>query len=323
MASFNVVLDLGSSYLKGVSVKGGYVVKDPSVVLCDASYGGFKAAGMGALKAYASSPSQYKLARPIQEGAVKDREGAAYLLESFLHKLTGSKLFSKITVHVIVPCGLTKADKGEIDGVLSAIGVKQVKFLLAPLCAAKRLFSEFEADAAVILDIGADTTDISIARDGQVEWGCTLFVGGSTLDKEIEAFIYDRYDVKISGDEAANLKINCASLYPNDNSMLTVEGNNAVKGVNEEVLVTAREMYNILAVNVERYAKMIETTLPSLAQDLLLLVKREGIILCGGGAGLSGIDKYLLDALRLPVRISSNPLDAVVLGGLALVRAEL
>ncbi len=323
MANFNVVLDLGSSCLKGIFLKGGYIIKDPSVVLCDAQNGQFKASGLSALQTYASSSSQYKLTRPIQEGAVKDKESAAYLLENFLHKLTGKAIFSSITVNVIVPCGLSKNDKGVIDSVLSAIGVKQVKFLLAPLCAAKRLFSEFEADIAVVLDIGADTTDIAIVREGQIEWGCTVFAGGSALDKEIEDFISDRYGVIISSEEAANLKINCASLYPNDNSMLTVEGMNVVKGFDEEINVTAREMYNIISENIKRYAQAIQMALPNLPQDSLSSVKREGIILCGGTAGLSGIDKFLLDTLRLPVRISANAVDAAVLGGLALVRGEL
>lgn len=324
MANFNVVLDLGSGYLKAVSLKGGYVVKDPSVVLGDAQNAQFKAFGIGALKGYSSSSlSQYKLIRPIQEGGIKDREAAAFLLENFLHKLTGNKVFSKTIVNAIVPCALTKAEKGEIESVFSAIGVKQVKFLLAPLCAAKKLFSEFDAQVAVIADIGADTTDIAVVRENEMEWGCTLFIGSSSLDKDIANFISDKYGVKISGEEAANLKINCASLYPNDNSMLTIKGTNILKGAEEEVTVTAREMYNTVAVNIQRYAQTVQSALTSLTQDLQLSLKREGIILCGGGVNLSGIDKYLLDSLHMPVRISATPLDAPVLGGLMLLRSTL
>ena len=49
---------------------------------------------------------------------------------------------------------------------------------------------------------------------------------------------------------------------------------------------------------------------PDLAADLI----DRGIMLAGGGAMLSGLDKLLSEETELPVFIAENPLDAVVKG---------
>lgn len=55
---------------------------------------------------------------------------------------------------------------------------------------------------------------------------------------------------------------------------------------------------------------MLELMPPDLAGDVV----ENGIVLTGGGALLRGLDKYLSEAVKLPVFVAEEPLLAVVRG---------
>ena len=54
----------------------------------------------------------------------------------------------------------------------------------------------------------------------------------------------------------------------------------------------------------------LEKTPPELASDIM----DKGIMLTGGGALLSGLDKLIKDETGMPVTIAEDPLDCVVKG---------
>jgi rod shape-determining protein MreB len=56
--------------------------------------------------------------------------------------------------------------------------------------------------------------------------------------------------------------------------------------------------------------KVLERMPPDLAGDIV----DNGIVLTGGGALIRGIDKYLANDVKLPVRVADEPLLAVANG---------
>jgi len=54
----------------------------------------------------------------------------------------------------------------------------------------------------------------------------------------------------------------------------------------------------------------LERTPPELASDIM----DRGIMLTGGGALLSGLDKLIYEETGMPVLVAENPLDCVALG---------
>jgi rod shape-determining protein MreB len=63
----------------------------------------------------------------------------------------------------------------------------------------------------------------------------------------------------------------------------------------------------------------LERTPPELSADIV----DNGIVMAGGGALLQGLDRLLADETGMPVTLTEEPLDAVVLGtGRALEEIE-
>jgi rod shape-determining protein MreB len=61
---------------------------------------------------------------------------------------------------------------------------------------------------------------------------------------------------------------------------------------------------------VESMQAVIEATPPELVADIM----KRGVVLCGGGALLKGIDMYLQQGTGIPVKLTEDPLTAVVRG---------
>ena len=55
---------------------------------------------------------------------------------------------------------------------------------------------------------------------------------------------------------------------------------------------------------------VLERTPPELAADII----DRGIVLCGGGAHIKGLDKLISEECGIPVTVADNPLHAVVDG---------
>jgi rod shape-determining protein MreB len=67
----------------------------------------------------------------------------------------------------------------------------------------------------------------------------------------------------------------------------------------------------------------IRTTLEDTPPDLSADIKRDGIVLAGGGSLLKGLDRAISEELGLPVRIAEDALTCIVTGtGMVLENPE-
>lgn len=321
MANFEVALDLGSQFVSVASAQTGFVVKEPSLVAVDAMDGkSIKAVGLAALKMSRNPLSKVKLSQPIVEGTIADKDGALALLKALIAKvLPKNSFFSRAVVLCVVPCALAKTEKQKIEYVLNLINVKQTRFVAAPLASAVEIFKEFSINKGVICDMGADKTDIAVVCSNEIISGCTLYYGGRQIDKDICDLIHKKYNVQISAEEAERVKKACASLYANDVSAVDAQGINIQKGILENIDITARELYDVVANVVAKYCQVVESLFSAVPIEMVTPIKNEGLFLCGGLAQINGIDKYFVDTLKMNVRIPSECATLNVRGALKLL----
>lgn len=317
MANYELVFDLGSQYISAALKNDGFSDKIPSVV----AYGGAEghqimAVGVDAIK-LANTRGDVKLACPIYEGCVNDSEGAKALITTLLDRLVSRRLtaFSKCVVSCVSPCGMISSDKKNIEAIFLGLGAKSVSFVEAPIADSYALFDEFHARCGVIADIGRDCTDLAVVSDGQIVSGCTLYYAGKHLTDAIVDLIQQKYRIRLSYDDAEYLKLHCASLYPNDTTVVTVAGHNMQHNVRETVNVSSRELYDTLVEFAGKYVRVVQSLISSAPDNLSAMLRTEGVMLCGGGANLAGLDLYLQSQLGVPVRVAEQP-DSVSIAGM-------
>ncbi len=319
MANYELVFDLGSLYVSAGLKEDGFVDKIPSVV----AYAGgdskqVVAVGLDALNLSKTNAS-VKLSHPILEGTAIDPVGVKALVTSLLNRLLSKRVnfFNRFLATCIVPCGMISGDKKNIESIFLGVGARSVVFVETPVADSVKLFSEFRARQGVVVNLGYECADLAVVYGNEIIAGCTLFHAGKQLTEAIAHRLSSKYMAQISTDRAEYLKLNCASLYSNDATSVTVQCQNAQNGVTEELNVTSKELFDTVVEFVTQYVKIIESLYASIPQELVSGVKSEGVMICGGGAKLMGLDMFLQNELGVPVRIAGRPDYTSIEGGLA------
>lgn len=318
MANYELVFDLGSAYISAALKKDGFMDKIPAVV----AVGGdshIVAVGVEALRLANTINNGVKITRPILEGAIIDAEGAKALISALLNRLIHYKMsaFSRYNVTCAVPCGMISSDKNTIESAFLSLGAKQVIFVEAPIADSVYLFNEFRTRQGVVVDIGYDCADLAIVSANTITAGCTLYYSGKNLTEAIVERIRSKYMIQLTYDAAEYLKLNCASLYPNDSTVVSVSGANTQTGMIEHVNISSKELYDTVVEFTRKYVKIIQSLVDSVKGDMATLVRSSGVMLCGGGAKLAGLDMFLQSELGLPVYVASFPEDVTIKGLLA------
>ena len=93
-----------------------------------------------------------------------------------------------------------------------------------------------------------------------------------------------------------------------------VHGRRVVDGVSVVMQMTSSRMYPIIQMYLEPVAELAERIIreasPDMAEDLL----KHGLLLTGGTARLSGLDKWLANRLGIPVRVPEHAEISAVMG---------
>ena len=316
MANYELIFDLGAQYISAALKNDGFSDKIPTVV----AYGGQEghqivAVGVEAIQ-LANTQGGVRLSRPVFEGSVIDSDGAKALITALLDRLVSRRLnaFSKYTITCICPCGMISSDKKTVEAIFLGLGAKAVGFIETPIADSVQLFDEFRARQGIVVDIGYDCTDFAVVSGGQIINGCTMYYAGKQLTELIIERIKQKYQIQLSFEAAEHLKCHCASLYPNDTTVVTVAGQNFRHNVRETVNISSRELYDTLVEFVGKYIKVIQSLLSSAPDNLSSLLKTDGVMLCGGGAFLAGLDIYLQGELGIPVRVAARPDEVSVTG---------
>ncbi len=320
MANYELVFDLGSAFVSAGSKKDGFTDKIPAVVAVATDTKQIVSVGVEALRLGSTVGGGVKLTHPILEGAIIDIDGAKALISALLERLVNYKMsaFSRYTVTCAVPCGMISSDKNTIETVFLSLGAKAVGFVETPVADSAHLFNEFRTRQGIVVDIGQDCTDLAVVSSNAIAAGCTLYYSGKNLTEVISERIRSKYMIRLDADAADYLKLNCASLYPNDTTVVAVSGVNTQTGAIEQVNVSAKELYDTVVEFVRKYVRIIKSLVDSVPSDLAMLVHNDGVMLCGGGAKLAGLDMFLQSELGMPIYVATMPEDVTIKGLLAM-----
>ena len=95
---------------------------------------------------------------------------------------------------------------------------------------------------------------------------------------------------------------------------MEVRGRDMISGLPRKAMITSEEVREAIKEPLQTIIDLVIRTLekaePELAADLV----DSGVVLCGGGALLRGLETVLSNATGLPVRVTDDPLTAVARG---------
>lgn len=316
MFATDIGIDLGTAnvliYIKGQ----GIVINEPSVVAIDSDSKRTLAVGTEARNMLGRTPGKVLAIRPMKDGVIADFETTEVMLNYFIKKAGGKGLFGKPRILICCPSNITGVEKQAIKEAAEKAGARKVFLEEEPKVAAIGAGLDIsEPCGHMIIDIGGGTTDIAVLSLGDIVTSTSIKIAGNTFDNDIINYIKNKYKLLIGDVTAEKIKLNIGNVY-NDKKeeKMSVKGRDMVSGLPKTINISSSEMEEALKEStkliVHTAKNVLEKTPPELSADIV----ENGIVLTGGGALISGLDKLLSIELKVPVMIANNPLECVALG---------
>jgi len=320
LISYDVGIDLGTANTL-VLVKGkGVVIREPSMVARHKKTKEIIAIGEKAKQMWGKTPALLETVRPLRDGVIADFDATEAMLTYYIKEIHQSNSLipriPKPRVVIGIPSGVTEVERRAVQEVALAAGARVAYLIEEPMAAAIGAGLPIEApDGVLLVDIGGGTTEIAVISLGGIVIERCLRIAGDEMDEAVLNFARLKYSLFLGEATAEEVKKQIGSALPQEQEkQMVVRGRDLETGLPKSVKISATEVREaispIVSQIVEQISEVIEETPPELVADIV----SRGIVLCGGGALLSGLDKLVAEETKMPVWIADDPLTAVVRG---------
>ena len=312
----DVGIDLGTASVL-VYVRGkGIVLREPSVVAVEKITGNILAVGEEARRMIGRTPGNIIAMRPLRDGVISNYDITERLLNHFLRKVVGRRIFFKPRVVVCVPSGVTEVEKRSVIDATEEAGARHTYLIEEPIAAAIGAGIDISAPrGSMILDIGGGTSDVAILSLGGAVLSDSIKIAGDKFDDAIVRYMRKKHNLLIGERTAEDIKIKIGTTYPLvEEEKMEVRGRNLVTGLPKTVTVTSSETEEALREStgqiVEAVIGVLEQTPPELSADIL----DRGIVLTGGGALLRGLEELIEERTGINTMTAEDPMKVVAIG---------
>ena len=314
--SNDIGIDLGTANTLVFVKDRGIVLREPSVVAVQAGTKRILAVGDEAKRMLGRTPGNIVAIRPMKGGVIADFEITEAMLRYFIKKIHNRRKMVRPRIIIAVPSDITEVEKRAVKDSAIHAGAREVFLIEEPMAAAIGVGLPVQEPAGnMIVDIGCGTTEVALISLAGIVYSRTVRVGGDQMGECIVQYMKRVYNLMVGERTSEEIKISMGSAYPVDQeSSIEVKGRDLVAGLPKTLTITSEEIREALQEPVSSIIDAIRVTLercpPELSSDLV----DRGMILAGGGALLTGIDKLIAEQTGLPVHLADDPLSAVAEG---------
>jgi rod shape-determining protein MreB len=310
-------IDLGTANTL-VHLRGrGVVLDEPSVVAVSRRTGQVLSVGHDARRMLGRTPADIVAMRPLKDGVIADFEHAEQMIKHFIAKVHEREWHvSRPRIVLGIPSGVTEVERRAVLDAAGSAGAREAHLIEECMAAAIGAGLPIqEAAGSMVIDIGGGTTEVAVISLGGVVAARSVRLGGDEMDDAITQYVRRMFSLLIGERTAEDIKIAMGSAFPlPEERTFTVRGRDLVTGLPKVVeMTTAHVREALTGVLIEIIAAIRETldaTPPELVQDVL----ERGMVLCGGGALLGGLDQLIAHETLIPVVVAEEPLACVARG---------
>jgi rod shape-determining protein MreB and related proteins len=317
LVSDSMAIDMGSEATIIVVRGRGVVVDEPSLVAVSTSTGEVIAIGLEAQQMYGREARDVTVIAPLLDGVVADFERTKIMLGHFVRQArSGISHFSRRAIMSVLS-GITQVEQRALLNAAEQAGIGRVCMIENGLAAALGAGVKIDdTRASAVVDIGGSTTSVAIIANGAMVHARTERIGSWDINAAIIDHVRRHRGLVIGEQTAERLKLELASAtLPDDLAQqITIKGRDILTSSPGALEITAGEVYPVAHEVVRKIVEIISTTLAELPAEVAGDIYDRGIVLTGNGVQLSGLDTYVRDQTRLPVRIADEPRYAIVRG---------
>jgi rod shape-determining protein MreB and related proteins len=311
----DLAIDLGTANTLVYRQGEGIIFNEPTVIAMNAMTHEVLAMGEDAWEMIGRTPGNVVAVRPLRHGAITDFDVTHRMFRHILHRV-GVGRWPRPRVLICVPSAITEVERRAVTEAAHSAGARHVALVEQPLAAAIGAgLPIHEPVGNLVVDVGGGTSEMAVVSMGGIVAGTSIRVGGFEMDAAVQHHIRRLYDVAIGEKTAEQMKMAIGSAYPAEGlPNAQVRGRDLATGMPKEIEVRQDDLREALAETVNAIVQATKDCLaespPELGHDVL----ETGIFLTGGGSLLTGMDMRLAQECEVPVHLTEQPLETVVIG---------
>ncbi len=322
MASSAYGIDLGTCNIKIYSRNDDNILIEKNMIAIENKSRVF-AYGDSAFDMYEKAPANIHISYPLCNGVIADIKNMQTLVKCFVTDLCDGAV-KPADYYIAVPTDVTEVEKRAFYDLVKNANVKARKVMVVEKAIADGLGLGIDvknSQGVLVVDVGYDTTEISILSLGGIVLSKLIKVGGQKFDDAIRNAVRKEFNLIIGGKTAEKVKISLSQLEEEGRGAV-VYGRDIVTGLPVEreiptalIVECLKEHFNTIIDNVK---VILERTPPELAADIY----RQGIYLTGGASQVSHLSQMVSNGTGLKVNVSDTPVESVALGLAKIIKED-
>ncbi len=315
-------IDLGTSNIKIYNRADDTILVEKNMIAIENKSTLF-AYGDSAFEMYEKAPANIHISYPLSNGVIADIKNMELLVKYFINDLSRGNV-RPADYYIAVPFDITEVEKRAFYDLIKESGVKARKILVVEKAVADGLGMDIDvknSQGVLTVNVGYDTTEISILSLGGIVLSKLIKIGGLKFDDAIRSAVRKEFSLIIGGKTAENVKISLKELEKEGRGAV-VYGRDIVTGlpVERELPTSMIDecLMELFYTIIDSIKVILERTPPELAADIY----RHGIYLTGGASQVSHLAELIHKGTGLKVNLSENSVTSVALGLAKIIKED-
>lgn len=309
-------IDFGTQMIKIYKKAQGIILHQKSIVAVNTNENMAIAAGDEAYHMYEKSPSTIRVTFPLAHGAVASMEDMTGLWNYIFGKIAMEQKIKGAEFYIAVPCDITEVEKRAFYDVLvaSRLHIKKAVLVDKPIADALGAGIDINRSTGVMMvNMGADTTEISILSLGGIVVSKLLPIGGNSIDEAIRSHLSNIEHFSVGSKTAEMIKQYFAGKGKNAPDY-EVRGSAIVKGLPHRKNVTASMIWPYIEEYINEVAEAVRTLLERTPPEISSEIIEQGVYISGGTSSIIGVEQLLSEKTGYLMNVCKNAQTTVIEG---------
>ncbi|MBP5385097.1 MAG: rod shape-determining protein [Lachnospiraceae bacterium] len=279
--------------------------------------------GDEAFEMFEKAPANITVSYPVTNGVIAEIHHMQLLLHHFIMDEEEGNL-RNADFFLSVPTDITEVEKRAFFDLVKDSNVRARNIYVVEKAIADGIGLNVDiknSQGILVVNIGYETTEISILSLGGIVLSRLIKTGGKKFDESIRNIIRKEYNLLIGAKTAEKVKIALPELEEAEEDAI-VYGRDIVTGLPVEraipTILIERAMHENFDSIIDSVRVILERTPPELGADIY----KRGIFLTGGSARIGDLHELISDNTGLKVNISPLGENSVAFGLSQIIRNE-
>ncbi len=280
--------------------------------------------GDSAYEMYEKAPANISVSSPLSSGVIADINNMEILIRLLMKDIQKGYLRGA-DYFISIPTDVTEVEKRAFYDLLKDAGIKAKKIMAVDRAVADALGMGIDvknSQGVLVVDVGFDTTEISVLSLGGIVLSRLIKTGGHSFDTTLVNAVRREFNLVIGMKTAESVRIAFHEADPEKDrdKEVSVFGRDIVTGLPRERKISYAFASDSLHDSFLSIAESIRVTLERTPPELAADIYRHGVFLTGGASTQAQLWQMISDEVRLPVNIAKSPVNSAVLGIAQVIR---